>query len=185
MGMNPYRSGGMSVGAQSNIPTPSDSRFPVNIAGVQAPEAGCGLPAPIAAGPPECADMPGTKYCRSSLGGSILVPAGGTATITLSPTNATIFVARMFHITATSVNTSPVAFTQAFAITAVRILGDNQFASDQPVIGSMFSAEQTLLEVFWDRAITAVNPAFIDIQNLDPALDIQVFAVCRGDMVKS
>jgi len=159
--------------------------MPVNLEGVMRPDAGCGLPAPIPAGPPECADMPGTKYCRSSLGGEILVPAGGTATITLSPTNATIFIARMFHITATSSGVSPVAFTQAFAITAVRILGDNQFASDQPVIGSMFSAEQTLLEVFWDRAITAVNPCFIDVRNLDPALPINVFAVIRGDMVKS
>jgi hypothetical protein len=89
-------------------------------------------------------------------------------------------------MTATSaVAVTPVTFTQAFSVTAVRILGDNQLANAGPLIGSTWSAQQTYLEVFWSRVITSVNPLNIDVVNLDPALAIVVFASVAGDFVKS
>ena len=80
---------------------------------------------------------------------------------------------------------SPVTFTQAFSVTAIRILGDNQLADQGPIIGSTWSAQQTYLEVFWERVITATNPLAIDVTNLDPTLPIQVYAAVAGDFVKS
>jgi len=146
---------------------------------------GCGLPAPRPAPPGSPGAMAGQKYCRSHLGNEINIPAGATRTITLTPTNAVEFVARWCHITASSDGVSPVTFTQAFTIESTTILGDNQLAANTPVIGSTWSAQQTYLEVFWDRVITAVNPLSLEIRNLDPALDINVFVSVSGDFVKS
>jgi hypothetical protein len=138
------------------------------------------------AGPPECADSPGQSYCRGHLGGVVCIDAGASGTITLTPVNATEFVARWLHMTATSaLGVSPVTFTQAFVVTAIRILGDNQLADAGPIIGSTWSAQQTYLEVFWERVVTATNPLFIDVTNLDPALGICVYASVAGDFVKS
>ena len=175
---NPYD--GVSIGAQHR---PSPGGGPTG-----APNQGgfCGLPRPIPAGPAECANAPGQNYCRGHLGGTAAVLAGATATITLTPINATEFVARWLHMTATSaVAVSPVTFTQAFSVTAIRILGDNQLADQGPIIGSTWSAQQTYLEVFWERVITATNPLAIDVTNLDPSLPIQVYASVAGDFVKS
>jgi hypothetical protein len=150
------------------------------------PSGQCGLPAPMPAGPAECADAPGGSYCRGHLGGSAALAAGASGTITLTPVNATEFVARSLHMTATSgAGVSPVTFTQAFVVTAIRILGDNQLADAGPIIGSTWSAQMTYLEVFWARVITATNPLFIDVTNLDPALAIVVYASVAGDFVKS
>jgi hypothetical protein len=129
--------------------------------------------------------MAGQKYCRSHLGNTVNIPAGQTATVVLTPTNAVEFVARWCHITATSDGVSPVTFTQAFTVNAITILGDNQLAANTPVIGSTWSAQQTYLEVFWDRVITAVNPLSVQITNLDPALAINVHVSTSGDFVKS
>ncbi len=130
--------------------------------------------------------MPGQNYCRGHLGDQACIAAGGTGTLTLTPVNATEFVARWLHMTATSaLAVSPVTFTQAFAVTAISILGDNQLANAGPIIGSTWSAQQTYLEVFWNRVITTTNPLSIDVTNLDPSLEICVYASCSGDFVKS
>ena len=190
MSTNPYRDG-FSVGNRAPASATLRTHRPYPGGGpTGAPPHGagghCGLPRPIPAGPQECADSPGQSYCRGHLGASIALAAGGTGTITLSPVNATEFVARWLHMTATSaVAVSPVTFTQAFVVTAIRILGDNQLADQGPIIGSTWSAQQTYLEVFWERVITATNNLFIDVTNLDPALAIVVFAAVAGDFVKS
>lgn len=179
MRKNPY--GGYGVGANRPTPGGGPTGAPRNGGG-----GWCGLPRPIPAGPAECADSPGQSYCRGHLGGVVALGAGGTGTITLTPVNATEFVARWLHMTATSAaGVSPVTFTQAFTVTAIRILGDNQLADAGPIIGSTWSAQQTYLEVFWERVITATNPLFIDVVNLDAVLPIQVFASVAGDFVKS
>lgn len=143
------------------------------------------MPAP----PGTVGHMAGQRYCRSHLGDSVLLTAAGTAGATndiiLTPTNAVEFVCRWAHITATSDAVSPVTFTQAFTITNVSALGDNQLAAATAVIGSTWAAQQTYLEVFWDRVITANNPLRITVNNLDPALSIRVFASISGDFVKS
>lgn len=164
-----------SIGAattSSNIPAPQ-----------AAP--GCGLPAPRPAPAGSPGAMAGQKYCRTHLGNSVVVPAGGQAQLTLTPTNMVEFVARWCHMTATSSGVSPVTFTQAFEITGINILGDNQLASNTPVIGSTWAAQQTFLEVYWDRVITAVNPLVITVTNLDPALAIEFKCSVAGDGVKS
>lgn len=131
--------------------------------------------------------MSGQKYCRGELGNSVLVPAGQTRTLVFTPQNAVEAVARWLHLTATSSGVSPVSFTQAFTVTAIRILGDNQMAADTPVIGSSWSSQQGYesLCVFWNRVITTTNPLSIDVTNLDPALDIVVFGATKVDFVKS
>jgi len=180
---NPYRHG-YGVGAQpTGRPQPGQIPGPTpSPGGGQA----CGLPRPQPAGPADCADAPGQSYCRGHLGGVVDLAAGASGTITLTPINATEFVARWLHMTATSAaGVSPVTFTQAFVVTAIRILGDNQLADSGPIIGSTWSAQQTYLEVFWARVITATNPLQIDVTNLDPALGIRVFASVAGDFVKS
>lgn len=148
---------------------------------------GCGLPAPQPAGPGTVGYMSGQKYCRGHLGNTVTVPAGGTATVVLTPQNAVEFVARWAHMTATSSGVSPVSFTQAFTITEVRILGDNQLAANTPVISSTWSSQQCYesLAVFWNRVITTTNPLSIQVTNLDPALPIDVFVSVAGDFVKS
>ena len=179
---NPYKDG-VSVGAGRHTPGGGPGGTLRTNPG---PGGFCGLPRPIPAGPAECANSPGQNYCRGHLGGSAALAAGGVATITLTPINATEFVARWLHMTATSaVAVSPVTFTQAFSVTAIRILGDNQLADQGPIIGSTWSAQQTYLEVFWERVITATNPLAIDVTNLDPTLPIQVYAAVAGDFVKS
>lgn len=183
---NPYR--GYGVGAA--IPSASAPR-PVPGGGpTGAPPMGtggfCGLPRPMPAGAAECADAPGQSYCRGHLGSNIELDPGASGTIELAPVNATEFVGRWLHMTATSaVGVSPVTFTQAFVVTAIRILGDNQLADAGPIIGSTWSAQQTYLEVFWARVITATNPLFIDVTNLDSALGIVAYASVAGDFVKS
>ena len=178
MHFNPYKHGA-SIGAAA-------TRSPVDGVGTRPVGAGCGLPAPTPAGPAECANNPGERYCRGHLGGSVALAAGASNTIVLTPTNATEFVARWLHMTATSAaGVSPVAFTQAFTVQAVRILGDNQLADNSPVIGSTWSAQQTYLEVYWSRVITATNPAQIDVTNLDAVLPIIAWASVAGDFVKS
>lgn len=147
---------------------------------------GCGLPAPNPAGSPECAEEMGGRYCRSHLGNVAALAAGGSGVITLTPRNATEYVARWLHMTATSqAPVSPVVFTQAFTITAITILGDNQLADSTPVIGSTWAAQQTYLEVFWTRVITATNPLTINVTNLDTVLGIDAYASVAGDFVKS
>jgi len=179
---NPYHHG-YGVGQEPPVST----RNPSSGVGTRPAGPGCGLPAPVPAGPAECAEqMGGGKYCRGHLGGQAALGPGASGTITLTPTNATEFVARWLHMTATTAaGVSPVAFTQAFTITAVRILGDNQLADNSPVIGSTWAAQQTYLEVYWERVITATNPAFIDVTNLDAGQAIVVFASLAGDFVKS
>jgi len=173
---NPYR-----VGAGLPTPGGGPTGAPSNGGG-----GFCGLPRPIPAGPAECADAPGQSYCRGHLGGFVCLAPGQSGTITFTPVNATEFVARWLHMTATSaVGVSPVTFTQAFTVTAIRILGDNQLADAGPIIGSTWSAQQTYLEVFWERVITATNPLFIDVTNLDAALGICVYGSVAGDFVKS
>ena len=138
------------------------------------------------AGPAECADAPGQSYCRGHLGGVVCIAESASGTITLTPVNATEFVARWLHMTATSeLLATPVVFTQAFSVQAIRILGDNQLADAGPLIGSTWSAQQTYLEVFWERVITATNPLFIDVTNLDATNAICVYAAVAGDFVKS
>lgn len=147
---------------------------------------GCGLPAPNPAGAPECADEMGGRYCRSHLGNVAPLTAGGSGVITLTPRNATEYVARWLHMTATSqAPVSPVVFTQAFTVTAITILGDNQLADSTPVIGSTWAAQQTYLEVFWTRVITATNPLTINVTNLDVGNPIDAYASVAGDFVKS
>jgi len=175
---NPY---GVSVGANRPTPGGGPTGAPTGHTGGH-----CGLPRPIPAGPAECEDAPGQSYCRGHMGDRVELAAGQSGTITMTPVNATEFVARWLHMTATSaLAVSPVTFTQAFVITAIRILGDNQLADAGPIIGSTWSAQQTYLEVFWSRVITATNPLFIDVTNLDPGLGIVVYASCAGDFVKS
>lgn len=177
MAHNPYKHGA-SIGAEATR-AGGGNPFPNG-------RQGCGLPAPNPAGAPECADEAGGRYCRSHLGNEAPLGAGGSGVITLTPRNATEYIARWFHTTATSAaGVSPVVFTQAITITAITILGDNQLADSTPVIGSTWAAQQTYLEVFWTRVITASNPLTINVTNLDATLAVRAFASVAGDFVKS
>lgn len=147
---------------------------------------GCGLPRPRNAGADNCPAGAGGNYCRGAMGSFIDLAPLATGVITVTPTNAREVAARWLHMTATSGPlVSPVTFTQAFTVSAIQILGDNQMANAGPVIGSTWAAEQTDLREFWNKYITASNALTITVTNPDPALPIRVFASIKGDFNKS
>jgi L-cystine uptake protein TcyP (sodium:dicarboxylate symporter family) len=128
----------------------------------------------------------GGNYCRGAMGASVVLAPLATGVITVVPTNAREVAARWLHMTATSVApVSPVVFTQAFTVSAIQILGDNQLANAGPVIGSTWAAEQTDLREFWNKYITSNNPLTITCTNPDSLLPIEVFAAVKGDFNKS
>ena len=146
---------------------------------------GCGLPAPEAL-PGACQEE--GKYCRSHMGGSVLgLLPGASANILVTPVNATAVAARWLHMAANVSATTPFTPSQAFAVTAIQIKGDNMLANAGPIIGSTWSQFQTYLEVFWNLYILPSNPLTITVVNLEPVggLTLDVFASVAGDMTKS